>query len=106
MSEVFLPLVTSTLQPPIGPCTSSVRISEKKGPDSFFPVYSCQFHHNQIFIPSTDVIQLTLTLTMTTAEVVEVSVTINNSPIQDYAHPDDHEKKILKTLGGPVRERE
>ena len=34
--------------------------------------------------------QLTLTLKMTTAQVVETSVTVNNnSPIQDYAHPDD-----------------
>ena len=39
---------------------------------------------------STDVIQLTLTLNMTTAQVVETSVTVNNnSPIQDYVHPDD-----------------
>ena len=36
-------------------------------------------------IPSTDVLQLTLTLKMTTAQVVETSVTVNNnSPIQDY----------------------
>ena len=35
-------------------------------------------------------IQLTLTLKMTTAEVVETSVTVNNnSPMQDYVHPDD-----------------
>ena len=28
---------------------------------------------------------------MTTAQVVEMSVTVfNNSPIQDYVHPDDH----------------
>ena len=28
---------------------------------------------------------------MTTAEVAETSVTVNNnSPIQDYVHPDDH----------------
>ena len=44
-------------------------------------------------IPSTDVIQLTLTLKMTTAQVVETSVTVksvnNNSPIQVYVHPDD-----------------
>ena len=41
-------------------------------------------------IPSTDVIQLTLTLKMTTAQDVETSVTVNdNSLIQDYAHPDD-----------------
>ena len=35
-------------------------------------------------------IQLTLTLKMTTAQVVEKSVTVNNnSPIQDYVHPED-----------------
>ena len=34
-------------------------------------------------------IQLTLTLKMTTAEVVETLVTVNNSPIQDYVHQDD-----------------
>ena len=45
---------------------------------------------NQSLIPSTDVIQLTLTLKMTTAQVVETSVTVNNnSPIQNYVHPDD-----------------
>ena len=39
---------------------------------------------------STDVIQLSLTLKMTTAQVVETSVTVNNnSPIQDYVHLDD-----------------
>ena len=36
------------------------------------------------------VIQLTLTLKMTTAQVVERSITVNNnSPIQDYVHPDN-----------------
>ena len=40
---------------------------------------------------STDVIQLTLTLKMTSAQVVEMSVTVNNnSPIQDFVHPNDH----------------
>ena len=35
-------------------------------------------------------IQLTLTLNMTTVQVVKTSVTVNNnSPIQDYVHPDD-----------------
>ena len=35
-------------------------------------------------------IQLALTLKMATAQVVETSVTVNNnSPIQDYVHPDD-----------------
>ena len=41
-------------------------------------------------MPSTDVIQLTLTLKMTPAQVVEMSVTVNNNtPIQDYVHPDN-----------------
>ena len=36
-------------------------------------------------------IQLTLTLKMTIAQVIDTSVTVNNnnSPIQDYVHPDD-----------------
>ena len=39
-------------------------------------------------------IQLTLTLKMTTTQDVETSVTVNNSPIQDYIHPDDHAQQI------------
>ena len=36
-------------------------------------------------------IQHTLTLKMTSTQVVKTSVTLNNnSPIQDYVHPDDH----------------
>ena len=27
---------------------------------------------------------------MTTAQIVETSVTVNNSPIKYYTHPDDH----------------
>ena len=46
--------------------------------------------NNQRLLPSTEVIQLTLTLKMTTLQVVETSVTVNSSPIQDYVHPDDH----------------
>ena len=43
---------------------------------------------NQSLIPSADMIQLTLTLKMAIAQVVEISVTvINNSPIQDHVHP-------------------
>ena len=41
-----------------------------------------------------------LTLKMTTAQVVETSVTVNNSPIQDYVHPDDHLHLLLKRLLG------
>ena len=45
-------------------------------------------------------IQLTLTLKMTTAQVVETSVTVNNnSPIQDYAHPDDQTQPFEMTPG-------
>ena len=35
-------------------------------------------------------IQLMLTLKMTTGQAVETSVTFNNSPIQDYTEPNDH----------------
>ena len=45
-------------------------------------------------------IQLTLTLKMTTAQVVETSVTVNNnSPIQDYVHPDDQTQPFEMTPG-------
>ena len=33
---------------------------------------------------------------MTTAQVVETSVTVNNSPIQDYVHPDDQTQPTRK----------
>ena len=50
-------------------------------------------------IPSTDVIQLTLTLKMTTAQVVETSVTVNNnSPIQDQVHLDDQTQPTLEFI--------
>ena len=32
---------------------------------------------------------------MTTAQAVETSVTVNNSPKQDYIHPDDHTLNLL-----------
>ena len=42
-------------------------------------------------------IQLSLILKMTTAQVVETSVTVNNnSPIQDYVHPDDQTQPPFK----------
>ena len=48
---------------------------------------------------STDVIQLTLTLKMTTTQVVETSVTVNNnSPIQDYVHPDDQTQPTFEII--------
>ena len=54
---------------------------------------SVKTSNNQSLKPSTDVIQLTLTLKMTTAQAVETLVTVNNnSPIQDHVHPDDHEQ--------------
>ena len=46
-------------------------------------------------------IQLTLTLKMTTAQVVETSVTVNNdSPIKDYVHPDDQTQPTFKMTPG------
>ena len=37
---------------------------------------------------------------MTTAQVVETSVTVNNnSPIQDYVHPDDQTQPFEMTPG-------
>ena len=56
--------------------------------------------NNQSIIPSTDMTQLTLTLKMTTAQVVKTSVTVNNnSPIQDYVHPDDQTQPFEMTPG-------
>ena len=57
--------------------------------------------NNQSIIPSTDVIQLTLTLKMTTTQVVETSVTVNNnSPIQDYVHPDNQTQPAFEMTPG------
>ena len=55
--------------------------------------------NNQSIIPSTDVIRLALTLKMTTSQVVETSVTVNNnSPIQDYIHPEDQTQLTFDNL--------
>ena len=44
-------------------------------------------------------IQLTLTLKMTTAQVVEMSVTVNNnSPIPNYVHPEDHPQPSYEVI--------
>ena len=46
-------------------------------------------------------IQLTLTLKMTTPQVVETSVTVNNnSPIQDDVHPDDQTQPTFEMTPG------
>ena len=37
---------------------------------------------------------------MTTAQVVETSVTVNSSPIQDYAHPDDQTQPTFEMTPG------
>ena len=41
-------------------------------------------------MPSADVIRLTLTLKMTTAQGVEMSVTVNIGPIQEYDHVNEN----------------
>ena len=47
------------------------------------------------------VIQLTLTLRITTAQVVETSVTVNNNiPIQDYVHPGDQTQPTYEMTPG------
>ena len=46
-------------------------------------------------------IELTLTLKMTTAQVVETSVTVNkNSPIRAYVHPDDQTQPTFEMTPG------
>ena len=53
-----------------------------------------------IIIPSTDVIQLTLTLKMTT-QVVETLVNVNNnSSIQDYVYSDDETQPTFEMTPG------
>ena len=49
-----------------------------------------QVNNQSLILPSTDVIQLTLTLTMNTAQVIQSSVTVNKSPIMDYIDQDHH----------------
>ena len=56
--------------------------------------------NNQSLIPSTYMIQLTLTLKMTAAQVVKTSVTVNNSPIHDYVHLDDHTQPTYEMTPG------
>ena len=43
------------------------------------------------------VVRRVFTLKMTTTQVVETSVTVNNSAIQDYDHPDDHASPAYET---------
>ena len=48
-------------------------------------------------------IQLTLTLKMTTAQVVETSVIVNNnSPIQNFVHPDDQTQPTFDITKGDI----
>ena len=52
-------------------------------------------------MPSTDVIHLTLTLKMTTAQDVETSVTVSNKgPIQNYDHPYDQSLPTFEMTPG------
>ena len=48
---------------------------------------------NQGVISKVGLVWASLTLKMITAQVVETSLTVNNnSPIQEYVHPDDQTK--------------
>ena len=55
------------------------------------------FHGIILIILSTDVIQLTLTVKMITAQVVESSVPVNNN---NNVHPDDQSQTIFVYLVG------
>ena len=49
-------------------------------------------------ITTTTQLQRTLTLKMTTSQVVDTSVTVNkNSPIQDYVHQDDQTQPTFES---------
>ena len=41
---------------------------------------------------------ITMTLKMTTAQVVETSVTVTNSSFQNYTHPDDHTTRTTNII--------
>ena len=47
------------------------------------------------------IFRVSLTLKMTTAQVIEMSVTVNNnSPIQDYVHPDNQTQPTFEMTPG------
>ena len=63
---------------------SSLRCQQQDGTTNNIETYLTNQVNNQSLIPSTDVIQLTLTPKMTTTQVSETSVAVNNnSSIQD-----------------------
>ena len=76
----------------------------------------CWRHHSssldcvrsvQSIRPSTDVIKLILTLKMTTAQVVETSVNVNNNRlILDYVHPDDQTQPTFEFLNWVLKKEE
>ena len=40
---------------------------------------------------------------ITTTQLVETSVTVNNGPIQDYVHPDNHAQQMTPGLKKPSK---
>ena len=52
-------------------------------------------------ITEKNIIKISLTLKMTTAQVVETSITVNNnSPIQDYVQPNDQTQPTFEMTPG------
>ena len=51
-------------------------------------------------MPSPDVIQLTLTLKITTVQGAETLVTVHNSSIQDYVHLNDQAQPTYEMTPG------
>ena len=55
----------------------------------------------KVFDRETSETSESLTLKMITAQVVETSVTVNNdSPVQDYVHPDDQPQPTFEVTPG------
>ena len=46
-------------------------------------------------------VQLVLSPTMTSAQVVKMSVTVNNSPIQENSHSDNHIQSTYDIIAEP-----
>ena len=51
------------------------------------------FYRQSILYHPLTIKKITLTLKMTSAQVVETSVTVTNSPFQGYTHQDDHARQ-------------
>ena len=63
------------------------------------------WYDKNALLPSINVIQLTWTLMITIAQVVEMSVIVNNSPILNYTRPDNHATPIYRCIINHIHPR-